>query len=406
MRLLSICVPNYNRIEKLKRLLYKAIDQIQREHLESIVSICVSDDYSEINPVDEIRIIQKEHPNVNIRFRRNNRNEGMDFNFISSVIMADTKYCWIVGNDDLFENNGIRDAVELLRTYLDVDFIVSPFDTVDDTGRYMGTVWPLLNKEEILYTLTDSSRICEFLLTVAHNSGVFGFLSNVIVKRDNWVTRKNRFSEQIGSIFIQMYINIDTMLCGCRYLFTDRKLIVNQSDSITNLGVDRMSKILFGLDDVVEYFFLGEVKKHFKRILTDAYIVGELWELPDESEVKGRLIAIRSEKNEIYRRYYISGAHLAQKLRQREVIIFGAGEYGVRTYKKAVDAGARVIGYADSSKEKEGIVIDKYMIMSPEKMISEYMDSTAIILVANHHCLPEMIDYLISNNVGRIGVLV
>ncbi len=406
MRLLSICVPNYNRIEKLKRLLYEAIDQIQREHLENIVSICVSDDYSEKNPAEEISVIQKEHPNVDIKFRRNNCNEGMDYNFISSVTMADSKYCWIVGNDDLLEESGICDAVELLRTYADVDFIVSPFDTVDDAGRYIGTIWPLLNKKEILYTLDDSSRTYELLMTVVHNSGVFGFLSNVIVKRENWLARKESFQKQIGSIFIQMYLNIDTLLSGCRYLFTDRKLIINQSDSITNLEIDRMSKILFGLDDVVEYFFSGEVKKHFKRILTDEYIVGELWELPDETEVKDRLIAIRSEKNEIYRRYYISGAHLTQELNHRDVIVFGAGEYGIRTCKKAVDAGARVIGCADSSKEKQGLTINSYRIMSPEKMIDEYGKSSVIILVANHHHLPEMIDYLMSNHIDRIGVVV
>lgn len=56
----------------------------------------------------------------------------------------------------------------------------------------------------------------------------------------------------------------------------------------TNMTLDRMCAILFGLDDVTEYFFTGEVKKHFKRILTDAYIVGELWDLPDGSAKKGK----------------------------------------------------------------------------------------------------------------------
>jgi glycosyltransferase involved in cell wall biosynthesis len=55
---LSIAIPNYNRLEKLKRLVDEVIRQIQIGKLEEDVQICISDDFSLEDP-SEIMIYRK-----------------------------------------------------------------------------------------------------------------------------------------------------------------------------------------------------------------------------------------------------------------------------------------------------------------------------------------------------------
>lgn len=406
MNLLAICIPNYGRELKLKKLLESIIVQIQDGQYEDRVSICISDDHSPVNPDDIVGSIINSNPGINIKYHRNERNMGMDHNFLNSVLISDAKYCWIVGNDDLIQKEGISDLVRILEGTPDVDIVVSPFDTVDENGKYVSTVWPLSNKTSHLYDTSRAEVRDELLLNVIHNSGLFGFLSNVIVKRENWVKRKDSFVDKMDSIFIQMYINIDTMMSGAKYLFTDHKLIINQTDAEVNRTIDRMCRILFGLDDVVEFFFDGDIKRHLKRILTDAYIVGELWELPDETDQKRRMLSVDSEKNDIYRNYYIPKADLKAKLSGQNVLIFGAGNYGIRTYDLGIDVGANIVGIADSSETKIGSDMKGFKIISPKRLMDEYNKTNAYVLVANHHNLPEMVGYLIDNKVGRIGVIV
>lgn len=406
MNILSICIPNYNRKKELIRLLYGIINQIREGNLEKEVSICISDDCSSDDPKQSIDQICRDEIDIDIRFRRNECNQGMDRNFLDSVLMSDSEYCWLIGNDDLLEEQGILKAVELLKDNKDIDLLVSPFDIYDENNNYISTIWPLADKRPTIYKTYDSNSRDGLLMKIIHNSGIFGFLSNVIIRRENWIKRKDYYVDKIGSIFIQMYLNIDTVISGCRYLYTDIKLIRNYPDKETNMTHDRMCRILFGLDDVTEFFFSGEIKKHFKRILTDAYIVGDLWELPDGTEEKERLKNITSEKNEIYRKYYIRGCDRKDKIEGTNNIIYGAGEYGRVTFDKVICAGGQVIAFADSSPEKSGEVINGITVLSKEDMIMEYEKRNANILVANHHHLPEMIVYLLSNSIERIGIII
>ena len=64
MKYLAICIPNYNRIDKLRRLLEETITQILRDSLEDEVELCVSDDHSAEDPSDLIRELKEVYPAV------------------------------------------------------------------------------------------------------------------------------------------------------------------------------------------------------------------------------------------------------------------------------------------------------------------------------------------------------
>ena len=82
--LLSICIPNYNRINSLEKLLKEVIKQIYENNLQKRIQICISDDASKQNPDNLIYRIILENPLINIIYKRNLINRGMDYkhNFI------------------------------------------------------------------------------------------------------------------------------------------------------------------------------------------------------------------------------------------------------------------------------------------------------------------------------------
>lgn len=257
MKYLAICIPNYNRPDKLERLLFTSIEQIREYALEEFVEICISDDCSEEDPVKLVRKVQKQNPDVIIRYKRNEVNMGMDHNFLNSVLLSDSHYCWIIGNDDLPVKDGIKTAIEILREKQGtIDLLVTPFDVIGVDHHIITSIYPL-NVEagkEIEFDTKKAEDYHELVSKIQHNSGLFGFLSNVIFKRENWCKFQERFRDKMDTIFIQMYMNIQLLEGGAVYVYSPRKIIDNYADESVNESVKRICDILLGLDGVIEFF--------------------------------------------------------------------------------------------------------------------------------------------------------
>ncbi len=407
MKYLSICIPNYNRIDKLEKLVKESIRQIEKYSLENDVEICVSDDCSAENPVKLINEIMKQYPHISITYVRNEVNRGMDYNFLNSVMIADSLYCWIIGNDDLPVEDGIQIVVNKLKQFEDkIDILVTPFDVYKDDNEIINTIQPLrveLN-EQVLFDTANQNEYLELLMNVQHNSGLFGFLSNTVFKKEKWVEYREKFQDKLNTIFIQMYMNIQTLQVGAKYLYMPDKIIKNYSDDDTNNLVKRICDILFGLDGVIEYFFDGEIKNRLKGVIVDAYVSGIVWDLPDTNKYKQMIMKLDSDKNKLYKEYYISTDKRKDFFAGKEVFIFGAGKYGERALQELEDYNIKIKGIIDSDPSKKGKQFGKYTIQFPKEMINEWVD-TNVIVVANHFHLVEMVCYLLENNINKIALI-
>lgn len=404
MKLLSICIPNYGRIKKLKRLICEISRQVIEDDLTKQIQICISDDCSPENPYNDVKEIEMMYPEVEILFRRCKENQGMDYNFLNSVLMASGNYCWIIGNDDMPAKDGLAKAVDILSAS-NIDILMTPFDIYDDNENVRQTIYPLMeNKKQIFYT-SVREQYSDLLMSVDHNSGIFGFLSNIVFKREKWVEYRERFKDKMDTIFIQMYMNIETLKNGAICLYSPEKIIKNYADDETNESIDRICKILFGLDGVVEYFFQGKEKEHLKRKLVDAYISGGVWELPEESSYKKRVREIVSTKNQLYKTYFISLEKRKNFYIGKKFIIYGAGEYGRKVYKELRSFGASIVGIADSSVLKTGTRFNEFSIMSVDEMDKLYQKQDICVLVANHYALEDMVNTLLERKIENIGIV-
>lgn len=408
MKYLAICIPNYNRPDKLRRLLLTSAERILRDSIEDQVEICISDDCSVDDPTDMVQSIQTQYPTLTVRYKRNRTNMGMDYNFLSSVLLSDSLYCWIIGNDDLPTEDGIKAVLKKLKERNGVvDLMVTPFDVIDSADSIINTIYPLkLDEDDEIEFHTDQKENYEELLwKVCHNSGLFGFLSNVVFKRERWEKYYTRFNNKIGTIFIQMYMNIQSLEEGALYLYSPQKIIVNYSDNAVNESVKRVCDILLGLDGVIEYFYYGEIKKHLKKVIVDTFISGMTWEAIGNDEYKKKIRHINSEKSEIYKKFFIEQTERKTFFRNKNVILFGAGNYGRKALKSLVNCHANIIAVIDSDPAKFGNMIGEYRIQAAAEIKSIYKREDTCIVIANHQNLVEMVRGLLNQEIKNLAII-
>ena len=115
-KLLSICIPTYNRMPELK----KALDSIIEcsNGIEEEIQICVSDNCSTDETFDYLKKFSKTSK-IEIKINRYEVNKGFDANVLQVLQMGDGKYCWLFGDDEYFINPGFRQIIEKFKTETD-----------------------------------------------------------------------------------------------------------------------------------------------------------------------------------------------------------------------------------------------------------------------------------------------
>ena len=107
--LLTIAIPTYNRLEKLKISL-KIILDYTKGHDE--IEIFVSDNASTDGTKEYVEDIQKE--NSRLKYYRNTANLGLDGNFLNCFRKAQGKYLWMLSDDDRLMENAVETVLHVI----------------------------------------------------------------------------------------------------------------------------------------------------------------------------------------------------------------------------------------------------------------------------------------------------
>ena len=190
----SICIPQYNRINYLLRSL-KMIESQTYPNIE----ISISDDCSSDSTVADIEQLSKTYK-YPIIFDRNHQNLGYDRNYRKCIEMATGDYAFVIGNDDsIYGDQSIECLVEFLQknSLPDIGFC----NMIEE--RTGGT----LIKRAINTTVLGSGT------TVAlKNYSCFSFVGGLIYKRDTFL--KCNTAKYDGSIYSQMYLGVYMIING------------------------------------------------------------------------------------------------------------------------------------------------------------------------------------------------
>lgn len=95
--LLSICIPIYNRLSYLEKMLSRFLED--KDLFQTEIDLMISDNASQ----DDLKscIDKYEKLGLNIRYNRNETNLGPDGNFLYCFNHVSGRYCWLLGSDDI-----------------------------------------------------------------------------------------------------------------------------------------------------------------------------------------------------------------------------------------------------------------------------------------------------------------
>lgn len=403
---LAVCIPNYNRPKKLYRLLKGVADQIMEENLTEQVEICVSDDRSPESPDEVIEEIRNLYPDVRIVYRINEKNMGMDYNFLQSVMISEGEYCWIVGNDDEPEEKAFRTIMNYIADS-SVDILLCPFHIYDDDGKVLMTIDPVEHQEnEVLSFQTHNPEEYEKLLRRAKDgNALFCFLSNVVFRRSDWIRHGDMFADKMNTIFIQMYMNLQTLREGALYAYIPDSFIKNHGDAQVNETFKREYDVFVGLSGVVDFFFEGELHDLLQERIVDPRINGRMWSLPDDSPLKLPILHVESVKNDYYRKYYVRPEQRGNYFAEKNVLVYGAGNLGRKAVAELSSYQVKGLSLFDSDENKWGQKVDGYRVGSLTELEQSCRRDGSEIVVANNLSLVEIVDGLLQKGLTNIAII-
>ncbi|WP_448873272.1 glycosyltransferase family 2 protein [Desulfobulbus propionicus] len=103
---ISICIPTYNRAERLESLLAELCPMVVTCSQPGTVQVCVSDNGSNDHTAEVLRIYLKKYPFT--KAHRNPQNLGFGRNLWAVAHMAEGEYIYFTGDDDSFNPNGLE----------------------------------------------------------------------------------------------------------------------------------------------------------------------------------------------------------------------------------------------------------------------------------------------------------
>jgi glycosyltransferase involved in cell wall biosynthesis len=217
---ISVCIPQYNRIDYL----IKSLDILQLQ-LHPNFEVVISDDCSTDRTLELISKIKSNY-NYPIIYHRFEINHGYDRNLRKSLELATGDYCFILGNDDTLAHKYVlRDLDEILvaNNYPDLGFC-NYCDYSDEskvTRRALST--GIVGKGPDIGLRNYSS---------------FSYVAGLIFKKSTFDRfNSDRFDK---SIYAQIALALN-MICNNAVLFSIDKPWVRKDITISNLGEELKS---------------------------------------------------------------------------------------------------------------------------------------------------------------------
>lgn len=222
---ISICVPQYNRINYLLKSL-----KIIEEQTYNNIEIVISDDGSTDETESEIKklIPIYKYP---ILFSKNPINKGYDYNYRKCIELATGSYAIVIGNDDSIHT---PEAVQYL-----VDFLAQ--NNLPDVG-FCNCV-----EERTNYTLVKRAHITGIMGTGTQIAlkyySTFSFVGGLIYKKSTF--DKFNTDKYDGSIYSQMYLGCYMVASGCTLFSIEKPLVIKDllvDNIFRNSYRDRIAK--------------------------------------------------------------------------------------------------------------------------------------------------------------------
>ncbi len=224
-KIISICIPTYNRRVDLKDLLDNIIEELNIDNLWDDVEVCISDNASTDDTKEMVAVYLSQYSNF--KYHLNEKNLGFARNMLQAVSLAEGEYCWLFGSDDQFEPHGIVSAIGYIRQYKNIGGITVDFQGYDITLRVQIPSKFGLRKTFVGRTAREIYGL----------SGIsYGYMSVQIVNRKKWneVIKKFKVANYCNA-YVHVYIIAQIIKDDPYWLFLAEKLVKGRGGNDSTL---------------------------------------------------------------------------------------------------------------------------------------------------------------------------
>jgi len=254
-KILSICIPTYNRANYLDISLSIICEQIK--NILNNIELIVSDNCSTDNTIDIV--LKYKELGFPILYYKQTVNTGLDGNITNCFIKASCKYVWIFGDDDILIEGGINKIMNLIKADIGVIYLNSYVFSENYKNEKPTTVFPIeyntfLNPSEFLNKI---SYQCTF---------VSAFICN-----KSLIDSRNDIQRYMGTNINLLSWIIPLMFKGKPNIYYYEYLLASKGGNsggymLFEVFATNMNKVLNGLIDI------GLEKRTINKINNDLII--------------------------------------------------------------------------------------------------------------------------------------
>lgn len=213
--LLSICISTYNRAPFIGETLDCILSQAPAD-----VEIVIVDGASTDNTQSVIRPFLGRHPQI--RYQRQEKNQGVDRDFDAAVVLARGKYCWLFSDDDLLKPDAV--ALVLRKLSSDADLLIVNAEVRNADLRETIQERRLPMAGDRFYPPEETNSL------LADTADYLSFIGCVIVRRSLWLERERK--RYFGSLFIHVGVVFQERLPKGALVVADPLIIIRYGNAM------------------------------------------------------------------------------------------------------------------------------------------------------------------------------
>lgn len=198
-KVLSICIPTFNRINLLKEAL-RAIKNQENTFDTSIIEIVISDNASSDGTEEYIKKFIVDNSSLSINYFLQEENLGPDANILNTVRLASGQFVYLLSDDDILLPGSINKLISLVSDNPSYDAFCLNFKSFDLDPLRQGI--PMLPIDNDLSINTRDKALVFYGTWVT-------FLSIISFRRG--AINAEQYREKIGTSLLQSYIFLDVI---------------------------------------------------------------------------------------------------------------------------------------------------------------------------------------------------
>lgn len=250
-KVLSICIPTFNRPQKISDLLELLISQIENHDIE----IIITDNSNNNLTKEKLKLFIDQ--NRNITYYKNDANIGFAKNLRKAISMSNGKYIWMLGDDDIPNHESVKKILSIINSSTNGWIFFNFEKSSSDSSEYF-------YDNSIPSGQYDFNRfIYQFGIWTSFMSA--SILSSDIKKHIDEVAENDYYAFSLALLAGKLY--------GCSFI--NFPLIKREVDDLSKHRFDRVETYLFDffepIDDLIDS---GDISKKTRNSLVKEFFHG------------------------------------------------------------------------------------------------------------------------------------